>query len=155
MHAVTGDFAFTAVGDHFACSTSGSWQCGLSLANTGREGIGQCRFNARVKNVAGLMIILDRRLPTTVLKSWEPTVYRAGSSGRSVAGLQGMTLSFPLTRYPSVVENEQRLNAVAFSNWQQTLLEDVEVLNADTAVHTSRCQFQTIRGLKVGMTGNR
>ena len=102
----------------------------------------------------GLMIILDRRLPVPLKAAWVPWLFKSSSSSRSVSGLQQLTLAFPVTPWRGMGQ-ERRLDAVSFSNLQHTLLDGVEVVNADTAVHSARCQFQTLRKVTVRTSGKR
>lgn len=104
-------------------------------------------FRSRVSEVAGNAITLERVLPVDVRTLWRPRIHRISPSIEDV-GIRGLTIRFPVTTYPGEF-NELGYNGVMLRLVHNCWVDDVEVLNADSAFFMGWAHSCTLRGVTI------
>lgn len=107
----------------------------------------------RVTAIDGDTLELDRALPVDVETRWTPTLHAFSPSVTGV-GVEGLTMSFPLTTYPGHFQ-ERGYNAVNLRRVAHSWVRDVTILNADYGVSLSDAFFSTVQDVTLATTGDR
>lgn len=101
-------------------------------------------FVARVTQVDGRRVSLDRPLPFDVRLSWRPTV-SAFSPTVTEVGIEGIGFEFPNEPYAGHF-TERGANAIALGNVCDCWVRDVRIHNSDSGVYLSG-RFCTVDGI--------
>lgn len=104
----------------------------------------------RIASVEGNDVLLDRPLRYELRPGWNPVVRRFEVSV-SGSGIESLTIEFPERAYEGHF-TEVGYNAAVLSTVRDCWLRDIEVVNADSGVHT-RSWFCTIEGFTFRTTG--
>ncbi|KAF6262421.1 hypothetical protein COO60DRAFT_1676006 [Scenedesmus sp. NREL 46B-D3] len=106
-------------------------------------------FNSRVSFVGTGFIKLDRQLPYNVSTRWAPGLHIFDLSfSRQQAGIQDLTIEFPLTPYRGM-GREAGFNAIYFWSVMHCWVKNVAIINADMAVTLDGTHFCTVDGLQL------
>ncbi len=111
------------------------------------------RFFSRIESVGAGTITLERPVPMEIDPRWTPEVRAVAPSVQEV-GIEGLTVEFPVTRYPGHFL-ERGYNAIYLNGVIHSWVRDVRVLNSDYGINVNGSSFVTVQDVVIDDTGDR
>jgi hypothetical protein len=140
----------TDVGGTLLASFHAGYYPGDVGEDVGRQAF---RFLSRIESVGAGTISLERPLPLELDLRWAPEVRAVAPSVQEV-GIEGLTVEFPLTRYPGHFL-ERGYNAIYLNGVIHSWVRDVRVLNSDYGINVNGSSFVTVQDVVIDTTGDR
>lgn len=117
-----------------------------SISKLGGQG-GIIRHVAKVTQVDGRTVTLDRPLRTDLRPEWQPALY-AFMPRRAEIGIEHLAFEFPSQPYRGHF-TEQGYNAIHFNSVAHSWVRNVRLKNADSGIFLSHSVFITIDGVVI------
>jgi len=94
------------------------------------------RFISRVASASGTRVTLERPLRFDIRKSWSP-VLKTYEPTVSEAGVENLTIEFPVKPYPGHTFEERGMNGIAMNNVSDCWIRNVRISNGDSGIYLS------------------
>ncbi len=105
---------------------------------------------ARIAEIDGNEVLLDRALRYELRPEWQPTVRRFEATV-SESGIESLTVEFPERHYEGHF-TEKGYNALTLGGVRDCWFRDIEIVNSDSGLH-GNSRYCTVKGITFRVTG--